>query len=391
MHAHAGNIHPTRKAITMKTWLAFILAAITLCIHNPGDCSAREVVYAFDQDFPPFSYFEDGNASGFDIEVLQAALHGKDFQITFQPMDWETVQDELAKGSVHLTSGMAMTEDRKEAYDFTNIPLTNLNINVFIKEGEGAPSSLGDLKGKRVATQRGSLYQELLETLGGDDVALYDTEPEALKALAEGNAQAFGGAEKTARYYIKKNGYQGIRTIGTPLKITKTYFVAAKGNDDLVQAVNEGLRKMMENGSYDRIYRKWFVDELGGEEVEKLISKAKEVSANAYAPYSNFQVGAAVLTRSGKIYTGCNVENALYGLCATALKVAVFKAISEGDSEIKAAVNVLPDGDLAAPSADDRQLLYEFGRGILVIMGSENESRRTVMASELLPYAFDMR
>jgi cytidine deaminase len=101
-------------------------------------------------------------------------------------------------------------------------------------------------------------------------------------------------------------------------------------------------------------------------------------------------VGAAVLTTSGKIYSGCNVENALYGLSTSALKVAVFKAISEGDGNIRAVANYLPDGKATAPTGDERQILFELGRGILVILG-EDGNYTTKMVSEIFPYPFEMR
>lgn len=374
----------------MRAWLAGILILVLSSFTGSGICAEREVIYAFDEEFPPFSYFENGSAAGFDIEIFQAILHDKKFQLTLQPMNWENVQDELTNGTVHLTSGMAMTDERKELYEFTDVPLSNLNVRLFVREQDGV-KSIDDLKGKRIATQSGSLYHRILEEIEGLDLALYDTETEALQALADDSVQAFGGSEQTACYHIRKKGYKGIRAVGTPLKVTRTYFVARKGDGELVKAINTGMREIIANGVYDKIYRKWFVDDPTGDEIESLINKAREASTHAYAPYSKFQVGAAALTRSGMIYTGCNVENALYNLTTTALKVAVFKAVSEGDSDIKAVVNVLPDGALTAPAADDRQLLYEFGRGILVIMDSGEESRRTVMVSELLPYAFDMR
>jgi cytidine deaminase len=101
-------------------------------------------------------------------------------------------------------------------------------------------------------------------------------------------------------------------------------------------------------------------------------------------------VGAAVLTGPGRIYSGCNIENALYGYSTIALKVAIFKAISDGDGNIRAAVNFLPDGIAVAPAGDERQILFEFNRGALVILG-ENGNYETKMVSEIFPHAFEMR
>jgi cytidine deaminase len=132
------------------------------------------------------------------------------------------------------------------------------------------------------------------------------------------------------------------------------------------------------------------VKELNESEIQALVNASHQSSFNAYAPYSRYSVGAAVLTASGKIYAGCNVENALYGLSTSALKVAVLKAISEGDVNIRAVANYLPDGRTTAPTGDERQILFEFGRGILVILGEEG-NYTTKIVSEIFPYPFEIR
>ena len=97
-------------------------------------------------------------------------------------------------------------------------------------------------------------------------------------------------------------------------------------------------------------------------ENETLISAAKQARENAHAPYSNFRVGAAVRAASGRIFGGCNVENATYGLTVCAERVAIFKAISEGERGFDA-ISVVTDTDtLTPPCGACRQLIWEFWR-----------------------------
>jgi cytidine deaminase len=100
-----------------------------------------------------------------------------------------------------------------------------------------------------------------------------------------------------------------------------------------------------------------------------LIDKAKEVQKKAYPPYSHYYVGAALLTKSGKVFSGCNVENASYGLTICAERTAVFKAVSEGDKEIEAIVVVTKDGGM--PCGACRQVLNEFNPKMIVIAADE--------------------
>ena len=120
---------------------------------------------------------------------------------------------------------------------------------------------------------------------------------------------------------------------------------------------------------------------------KELYQAAYEELDNAYAPYSGFKVGAAVLTSSGKVYTGINIENSAYGVTICAERVAMSKAISEGHKDIVAIAIVSSDG-WAYPCGTCRQFIYEFGEDIRVIVGKDENHLRTHTISELLPYGF---
>lgn len=125
---------------------------------------------------------------------------------------------------------------------------------------------------------------------------------------------------------------------------------------------------------------------------KELLLKAKEARAFAYAPYSNHKVGAALVGKSGKIYTGCNVENAAYTPTNCAERTAIFKAVSEGEKEFVAIAIVggLGDklSDVCAPCGVCRQVLAEFCDGNLKIVMGTPDKIVTSTLSELLPYSF---
>lgn len=123
----------------------------------------------------------------------------------------------------------------------------------------------------------------------------------------------------------------------------------------------------------------------------ELIERAVEARKLAYAPYSKFAVGAALLSADGRIFTGCNVENASYGLTMCAERVALFKAVSEGVREFQAIAIACGDG-ACAPCGACRQVLYEFAPEILVIMtDGEGKRIRRGTLSALFPLAFGPR
>lgn len=125
---------------------------------------------------------------------------------------------------------------------------------------------------------------------------------------------------------------------------------------------------------------------------KELLLKAIEARQLAYAPYSNHKVGAALLAKSGKVYTGCNVENAAYTPTNCAERTAIFKAVSEGEREFCAiaVVGGLGDtlSDVCAPCGVCRQVMAEFCDGDMkIIMGTENCIKTTTLG-EILPYSF---
>lgn len=124
---------------------------------------------------------------------------------------------------------------------------------------------------------------------------------------------------------------------------------------------------------------------------QDLIEKARQARVKAYAPYSNFPVGAALLGRSGTVYTGCNVENAAYPLTTCAERTAVTKAVSEGEREFEAIAVVTATG--ATPCGACRQILREFARreGDLTVIVADLEGQaRTFTIDELLPAGFNV-
>ncbi|SRR5258706_5708750 len=127
---------------------------------------------------------------------------------------------------------------------------------------------------------------------------------------------------------------------------------------------------------------------LTDQERQSLVDLANEARRRAYAPYSNYPVGAALRTKSGRIFTGVNVENAAYPSTMCAERVAVFKAVSEGDREFDVISVVTPNG--GPPCGGCRQVLAEFGADIIVLIGNgDGQVLQETTVADLLPGAFN--
>ena len=124
---------------------------------------------------------------------------------------------------------------------------------------------------------------------------------------------------------------------------------------------------------------------------EELLQHAMKAGENAVATLSGFKVGAALLTAEGRVYTGCNIENATYGLTVCAERVALWKALSEGERAF-ARIAVASGGERpAAPCGACRQLLWEFCGDLEVVLGNAAGVKELYPLAELFPRPFDQR
>jgi len=122
-----------------------------------------------------------------------------------------------------------------------------------------------------------------------------------------------------------------------------------------------------------------------------MVAIAREAQRNAYAPYSNFMVGAALLTAKGHIYSGANVENASYGMSMCAERIAVFKAAAAGERDFRSIAIVGSGSGYIDPCGACLQVLYEFGSDIKIITTNENDDYQEYYLNEILTRNFSLQ
>jgi cytidine deaminase len=123
--------------------------------------------------------------------------------------------------------------------------------------------------------------------------------------------------------------------------------------------------------------------------MDKLVIAAQAAQRQALAPYSNFHVGAALETAAGKIYTGCNIESSSYGLTCCAERVAMFKALSEGERNFTRIAVAADTEDFCTPCGACRQVLWDYGQNLEIVCVNKHGATHTVELKNLLPEAFD--
>ncbi|MBN1543588.1 cytidine deaminase [candidate division KSB1 bacterium] len=123
--------------------------------------------------------------------------------------------------------------------------------------------------------------------------------------------------------------------------------------------------------------------------INQLVHKACQARENAYAPYSRFRVGAALLSANGVIYTGCNIETSSLGLTICAERVALVKAISEGQSAFHAIAIASSTRKICMPCGACRQMLWDLAGNIDIILTEEDQPAKQMKLADLLPHAFN--
>jgi len=130
---------------------------------------------------------------------------------------------------------------------------------------------------------------------------------------------------------------------------------------------------------------------LSDSDNQSLVETATAARLQSVAPFSNFLVGAALRTKAGKVYTGCNIESASYGLTVCAERVAIWKALSEGERDFTDLVVVADTESLTPPCGTCRQIIWEFAKHAQIVLANLQGQREVVSIKDLLPRAFDVR
>lgn len=267
-----------RQSTRLRRFFAASLALLWLLALSPtAHAEEKTIVFAFDPAYPPYTFMDGARPSGFALDVLNDALAGSSFRIVPVAGQWESVQRMVALGVADMTAGMAHTPEREAVYAFSRLPFAAFRVVLLALsdrvDDPNGPSGLGDLHGKAVATQRGSLYETILRERGHEPIELYETEALALAAMLRGEADAFCGTDATAWLNLAPNERERVRQIGGPLHQGALYFALAPGRAALLDALDQGMERAMSDGAYVRIFTQWF-GAPPGEDLARLLPGA---------------------------------------------------------------------------------------------------------------------
>ncbi|GEK91563.1 amino acid ABC transporter substrate-binding protein [Alkalibacterium kapii] len=236
---------------------------------NTGESESKsEYVIGLDDTFAPMGFRNnEGDLVGFDVDLANAVADDLGYSLSFQPIDWALKETELNAGNIDMIwNGYTITEERSEKVDFSTPYLKNSQMIVTL-EGNDIDSK-EDLAGKKVAAQQSSSAvnaieddpSNILEEFNNGEVVQFPTNNDVFNDLISGRSEAIVVDETLGRYYMSQNASPEYKVLEDDFE-KEEYAVGFRQEDDeLREEFNRSLEKVMEEDTYDNIYKTWFKD-----------------------------------------------------------------------------------------------------------------------------------
>lgn len=214
-------------------------------------------------EYPPFEKQEGGKIVGFDIDLINAIAEASGLAIDIKHYGWDATLDGVEKGRVDIgASAITITDDRKGKFEFSE-PYFQVKQLILVKNDSNV-SSFDDLAGKKIGVQSATTSDILVQNKFGktyEGLKGYEDIPGAVDDLMNGRLDAVIADDFVVKEFIKKIGNQGFKSVSDPsFEAQPDYFgfIVPKGNKELVDKINAGLKQVKDSGKYDEIYKKYF-------------------------------------------------------------------------------------------------------------------------------------
>ena len=250
------------------TFLFVLFIAITAVVFASGnnedddyeDDDYDEIVFAVDSTWPPFEYIDENKEIvGFSIDLVNAMGEAAGFVPKFVSTAWDGIFVGLANGEYDaISSSVTITEERAQTMDFSEPYFNAGQILAMRNDNSQGVSQLSDLAGRTVGAQLGTVGAFLVEENADIELKTYDTIGLAIEDLANGNIDGIVADTPLVADMLKNEKYTDLFvTVGDPMTKEEYGFVVDKGETELLEKINAGLKAVKDNGTYDEILKKW--------------------------------------------------------------------------------------------------------------------------------------
>ncbi|HEY3298129.1 MAG TPA: PAS domain S-box protein [Armatimonadota bacterium] len=233
-----------------------LLPGLAFSQQTPSKTPHPPIVYVTDEEYAPYAFVENGKPAGFCVELMQAVgkVIGRDVRVSVKP--WKEILPAVKRGEVDVTDGVA-AEERGKEFDYS-LPIAQVHYILFVRKGS-AIRTIDDAKGKKLIVEDGDFIESYLKRTNFTRQIYTASSP--LKELRLLNSSDYDGAfapRAQGLYYIKKYKLKNIEASEAGFESINYAFIVKKGNADLVRDIDEGLDVLKQNGTYAKLYEKWF-------------------------------------------------------------------------------------------------------------------------------------
>lgn len=233
------------------------IVSFSACFAEKG----KVYIIGGDDNFPPYEYLSVNDAiktyRGFNVDIMRAIALQTGIEIEFRPMTWADALQALDNGEIDAIEGMKYDSERADKYEFSDEYITSSQV-VFVLNGMYI-SELDELRGHKVAVQNGDIAYQKLKSHSSFTIVAVPNQEAAFKLLLAGEVTAVIGNKLTGQYILQRNNQvDSVKMIGPDIDPHNYGVAVRKGNYELNQIINQGIREIKRNGTYERIYKKWF-------------------------------------------------------------------------------------------------------------------------------------
>ena len=260
-HARVDGYFPLKLSILRRTSVLFTflsLALLLIAFSLPAQAKDT-LLFMADENYPPYEFRDSrGRVRGFNVDVFRAVAEVMGLNVRIKAGQWSDIRSALEKGEIDGLTGMYYSEERDERVEFSNSFIT-VRHAIFIKESTPGISGLKDVRGKRIAVQRGDIMHDYVQKKElSKDIVLARNQMHALRLLQAGKCDCALLAKLQGLYNLKRLKMENIKAVGAPFYPREYCFAVGEGRERLADTLNEGLAILKTTKRYDGIYQKWF-------------------------------------------------------------------------------------------------------------------------------------
>lgn len=226
---------------------------------SSGSGSQKIIRVGAETTYPPFEFTQDDKYVGFDIDLADAVIKQTGAQMEFKSMGFDALIPALQSGQIDMiASGMDVTPEREKQVTFSDIYFDKSGYVIIVPKDNDQIHDWADLQGKVVGGQVGTKQVQLAGEAKASQVKQFDSNSQAFMELKAKTVDAVVIDAPVGMYYLKQGADKDFKLVGTPKESVGFAFAVKKDNKQLQEAVNKALKELKDNGTYDKIYDKWF-------------------------------------------------------------------------------------------------------------------------------------